>query len=182
MVINKVSVLGLLSLQQPVINANAQQCHQRHHFGRCRYFDIIVTGNGGLNSHRYDFHTALHLIFRSSLAARLLFHRLSLAAALLHSLSHAARLLFHRSRHAASHRRLRIQHLEDAQLPRPRHIAMYQRRTAPHDDQHQKECNHNKDLSNSSNHSSHETLFIKIFRCKDSANFSSHQILTLKNS
>ena len=59
---------------------------------------------------------------------------------------------------------------------------MYQRRTAPHDDQHQKECNHNKDLSNSSNHSSHETLFIKIFRCKDSANFSSHQILTPKNS
>ena len=166
MVINKISVLGLLSLQQPVINADAQQCHQRHHFGRCRYFNIIVTGNGGLNSHRYDFHTALHLIFRSSLAARLLFHRLSLAAALLHSFSHAARLLFHRSRHAARHRRLQIQHLEDTQLPRPRHIAMYQRRTTPHDDQHQKECNHNKDLSNTLNHSNCNALSIKFSAAK----------------
>ena len=166
MVINKVSVLGLLSLQQPVINADAQQCHQGHHFGRCRYFNIIVTGNGGLNSHRYDFHTALHLIFRSSLAARLLFHRLSLAAALLHSFCHAASLLLNRSGLAAHLRRLRIQHLEDTQLPRPRHIAMYQRRTAPHDDQHHQECNHQNDLSNSLNHSSSDTLSIKFSAAK----------------
>ena len=145
MVINKVSVLGLLNLQQPVIDANAQQCHQRHYFGRCRYFNIVVTCNSRLDGHRHDLHAALHLILRSSLAACLLLHRF---------------------RHAASHRRLRIQHLEDTQLPRPRHIAMYQRRTAPHDDQHHQECNHQNDLSNSLNHSNCNGLSIKFSAAK----------------
>ena len=156
MVINKISVLGLLSLQQPVIDANAQQCHQWHYFGRCRYFNIVVTGNSRLDGHRHDLHAALHLIFRSRLAAHLLFH----------SFCHAASLLLNRSGLAASLRRLRIQHLEDTQLPRPRHIAMYQRRTAPHDDQHHRECNQYKDLSNSLNHSSSVTLSIKFSAAK----------------
>ena len=156
MVINKVSQLRLLNLQQPVINADAQQCHQGHHFGRCRYFNIIVTGNGGLNSHRHDLHAALHLIFRSRLAAHLLFH----------SFCHAASLLLNRSGLATRLCRLRIQHLEDTQLPRPRHIAMYQRRTAPHDDQHHQECNQYNDLSNSLNHSSSDTLSIKFSAAK----------------
>ena len=156
MVINKISVLGLLSLQQPVIDANAQQCHQWHHFGRCRYFDIIVTGNSRLDGHRHDLHAALHLIFRSRLAAHLLFH----------SFCHAASLLLNRSGLATRLRRLRIQHLEDTQLPRPRHIAMYQRRTAPHDDQHHQECNQYNDLSNSLNHSSSDTLSIKFSAAK----------------
>ena len=180
MVIQKVSVARQLNLQQPVINANAQQCHQRHYFGRSRYFDIIITGNGRLDAHRHDFHTALHLIFRSRRAASLFFHRS--ATRLFHRLSHAAHLHFHRFRHAARHRSPTIQHLKDTQLPRPRHIAMYQRRTAPHDDQHQKECNHNKDLSNSSNHSSLKTLFIKIFRCKDRDNLPNLQILRQKKT
>ena len=156
MVINKISVLGLLSLQQPVIDANAQQCHQRHHFGRCRYFDIIVTGNSRLDGHRHDLHAALHLIFRSRLAAHLLFH----------SFCHAASLLLNRSGLAAHLRRLRIQHLEDTQLPRPRHIAMYQRRTTPHDDQHHQEHNHNHDLSNTSNHSNCNGLSFKLSAAK----------------
>ncbi len=156
MVINKISVLGLLSLQQPIIDANAQQCHQRHYFGRCRYFNIVVTSNSRLDGHRHDLHAALHLIFRSSLAAHLLFLYFC----------HTASFLFNRSGLATRLRRLRIQHLEDTQLPRPRHIAMYQRRTAPHDDQHHRECNQYKDLSNSLNHSSSVTLSIKFSAAK----------------
>ncbi len=156
MVINKISVLGLLSLQQPVIDANAQQCHQWHYFGRCRYFNIVVTGNSRLDGHRHHLHAALHLILRSSLAAHLLFH----------SFCHAASLLLNRSGLAAHLRWLRIQHLEDTQLPRPRHIAMYQRRTAPHDDQHHRECNQYKDLSNSLNHSNSNGLPIKFSAAK----------------
>lgn len=166
MVINKVSVLRLRSLQQPVIDTNAQQCHHRHHLSRSRYFNIVVTRNSRLDCHRYDLHAALHLIFRSSLAACLLLHRFRHAAALFHKFNSTARLLFHSSRHAASHRRLRIQHLEDTQLPRPRHIAMYQRRTAPHDDQHHQECNHQNDLSNSLNHSNSNGLSIKFSAAK----------------
>ena len=166
MVINKVSVLRPLSQQQPVIDANAQQCHQRHHFGRCRYFNIVVTCNSRLDGHRHDLHAALHLILRSSLAACLLLHRFRHAAALFHKFSSKARLLFHSSRCTASHRRLRIQHLEDTQLPRPRHIAMYQRRTAPHDDQHHQECNHQNDMSKTLNHSNCNGLSIKFSAAK----------------
>ena len=156
MVINKVSVLRLLSLQQPVINANAQQCHQRHHFGRCRYFNIVVTSNRRLHRHRHDLHAALHLTISFTLAANILLHWSSLAAS----------ILLNRSGCTAHLSRLRIQHLEDTQLPRPRHIAMYQRRTAPHDDQHHQECNHQNDMSKTLNHSNCNGLSIKFSAAK----------------
>lgn len=156
MVINKVSVLRLLCLQQPVIDTNAQQCHHRHHFSRSRYFNMIVTSNSRLHRHRHHLHAALHLVLRSSLAASILLNRSSLAASFLH----------HRSGRTAHLRRLRVHHLKDTQLPRPRHIAMYQRRTAPHDDQHHQEHNHNHDLSNTSNHSNSNGLSFKFSAAK----------------